>query len=107
MSTKPTQRSCTLTVLAAAARDDLSSRVSHIRATSNALFPIAPMVSKEAVKLNTLFIDTEPGMSFKTYSAATAAGETRDPDVSLPRAIGQNAEATPTAEPVDEPAGIY
>ena len=71
------------------------------------LFPIAPIVSKEAVKLNTPFNETEPGVSFKAYSAATAAGETRDPDVSLPRAIGLKPEATPTAEPVDEPKGAY
>ena len=45
-------------------------------------------------------------MSFKAYSAATAAGDTRDPDVSLARAIGIKPEATPTAEPVDEPAGV-
>ena len=82
MSTKPTEMSCTLTELAAVARDDLPSNVSHTRATSLALFPIAPMVSKDVVKLNTPSRETEPGVSFKAYSAATAAGETRDPDVS-------------------------
>ena len=107
MSTKPTEISCTLTELAAVARVDVPSKVSHTRATSMALFPIAPMVSNEAVKLNTPFNETEPGVSFKAYSAATAAGETRDPEVSLPSAIGPKPEAIPTAEPVDEPMGAY
>ena len=94
-----------MTELAATAKDDPASKVSHIRATSTALFPIAPTVSNEDVKWNTPFNETEPGVSFKAYSAATAAGDTRDPDVSLPSAIGLKPEATPTAEPVDEPAG--
>ena len=30
-----------------------------------------------------------------------------EPDVSVPRAMGANPQATPTADPVDEPAGVY
>lgn len=30
-----------------------------------------------------------------------------DPEVSVPTEIGANPEATPTADPVEEPAGVY
>ena len=30
-----------------------------------------------------------------------------EPEVSVPKATGANPQATPTADPVDEPAGVY
>jgi hypothetical protein len=48
---------------------------------------------------------TEPGVSFRAYSAALLAGVVKEPDVSVPKDSGLNPAATPTADPVDEPPG--
>lgn len=65
-----------------------------------------PTVSKQAVTSIIPVKGTEPGVSFSAYKAATADGDTIDPEVSVPRAIGAKPHATPTADPVDEPAGV-
>ena len=110
MSTKPTETSSSLI-------DDTDEarlvplcearRASQARATSNADLPKAPSVSKQAVNSITPVIGMEPGVSLSAYRAATAAGDTMDPEVSVPTEIWANPEATPTADPVEEPAGVY
>lgn len=110
MSTNPTETSFRFTEDAKVARLEpsfVAERASHMRATSRADFPNAPTVSKKAFTSMIPPSGTEPGVSFSAYKAAAAAGETTEPDVSVPRETGAKPHATPTADPVDEPAGVY
>ena len=68
MSTNPTETSSTLTDVAMEVRDGESFRganTSHVRATSNAVFPIVPTVSKAVVRWKIFFMETTPGVSFR------------------------------------------
>lgn len=47
------------------------------------------------------------GVGFGAYSAPREAGDVTDPSFSVPRESGLNPEATPTAEPEEEPPGAY
>ena len=41
------------------------ANTSHVRATSNAVFPIVPTVSKAVVRWKIFFMETTPGVSFR------------------------------------------
>src|SRR6476659_9581456 len=70
--------------------------------------PIGPTVSKCSASIgNTPSKGTSPKVVFKPTIPEHAAGTRTDPDVSVPKATSAIPLVIATAEPLDEPPGIY
>lgn len=75
-------------------------------ARSYGVFAIGPAESMVWLIGMTPSWDTSPMVGLIVYRAALAAGDTRDPSVSVPIESGAYPAETATADPVDDPQGF-
>jgi len=85
----------------------LPSKASVTSQASSALFAMGPGLSNESVSVNEPRVSWTPTVGLMAYRAARLAGVMMDPIVSAPMAMGLKPVATATADPVEEPPGLW
>lgn len=68
---------------------------------------MGPAVSKRELTGRMSLFETIPRVGFKVFSEFLAAGDTREPSVSVPNANGTSPAATEIPDPDEEPPGLW